>query len=380
MAPLSAVRRRAGFSMIEMIFAVSITVLVFSIAIPFFQAQTRALDAGAGRLDAFQSARYAVARIEADLRSAGGEVGQPLIVQAAPFAIAFNANRQGRTPTSDPNTSYWDASLDTLTTQSWMVSRASALRTSTKTYPTAAYLTPNGTTSTAETIQYFLRADTTGGRTNVYVLYRRVNDRDSTLVTRNLYVPADSNFFFQYSVTTASGATASVAQASLPLYWDDAQGRTDSITAVQLRATGVYWDTRTRVNVYRQLFTIVKLRNALRFLQPRCGAVPDRPDSLGVTVETAPGGDKLGVRLEWSAVPGDSTPPRDVRQYVLYRRLSGVSTWTPIDSKPALGANDYRHADYALPTVPGTYRYGLAARNCSGVGAVRSGTETVTFP
>jgi hypothetical protein len=254
------------------------------------------------------------------------------------------------------------------------------LRTSTKTYPTAAYLTPNGTTSTAETIQYFLRADTAGGRSNVYVLYRRVNDRDSTLVTRNLYVPADSNFFFQYSVTTASGATASVAQASLPLYWDDAQGRTDSITAVQLRATGVYWDTRTRVNVYRQLFTIVKLRNALRFLQPRCGAVPDRPDSLGVTEETAPAGDKLGVRLEWSAVPGDSTAPRDVRQYVLYRRLSGVSTWTPIGSKPALGANNYRYADYALPTVAGTYRYGLAARNCSGVGAVRSGTETVTFP
>ena len=127
MTALPAVRRRAGFSMIEMIFAVSITVLVFSIAIPFFQAQTRALDAGAGRLDAFQSARYAVARIEADLRSAGGEVGQPLIVQAAPFAIAFNANRQGRTPASVPNTSYWDASLDTLTTASLMVSSAAAV-------------------------------------------------------------------------------------------------------------------------------------------------------------------------------------------------------------------------------------------------------------
>jgi Tfp pilus assembly protein PilW len=110
--------------MIEMIFAVSITVLVFSIAIPFFRAQTRAMDAGAGKLDAFQSARYAVARIENDLRFAGGEVGQPVIVQAAPFAISFNADRQGRTPTTDPNTSYWDATLDTLTTQSWMVSRA----------------------------------------------------------------------------------------------------------------------------------------------------------------------------------------------------------------------------------------------------------------
>ena len=95
-------RVRAGFSMIEMIFAVSITVLVFSIAIPFFRAQTRAMDAGAGKLDAFQSARYAVARIESDLRFAGGEAGATVIVQAAPFAIAFNANRQGATPCRPP--------------------------------------------------------------------------------------------------------------------------------------------------------------------------------------------------------------------------------------------------------------------------------------
>ncbi|MEK7239599.1 MAG: hypothetical protein AAB224_03370 [Gemmatimonadota bacterium] len=127
--PAAGRRARAGFSMVEMIFAVSITVLVFSIAIPFFRAQTRAMDAGAGRLDAFQSARYAVARIEADLRVAASEAGQPLLVQAAPFAIAFNANRQGRTTTIDPNASYWDASLDTLTTQAWMVSRAAALAT-----------------------------------------------------------------------------------------------------------------------------------------------------------------------------------------------------------------------------------------------------------
>lgn len=98
--------RRGGFTIVEMIFAVSITVLVFSIAVPFFRAQTRAMDAGAGRMDAFQSARYAVWRIEADLRTAGGDIGQPVIVQAAPFAIAFNADRQGRTSTLDRNASY----------------------------------------------------------------------------------------------------------------------------------------------------------------------------------------------------------------------------------------------------------------------------------
>lgn len=372
-------RPRAGFSMIEMIFAVSITVLVFSIAIPFFRAQTRAMDAGAGKLDAFQSARYAVARIESDLRFAGGEVGQPVIVQAAPYAISFNANRQGRTPPTDANASYWDATLDTLTTQSWMVSHATALRNSGKVYPTVAYTTPNGTTSQAETIQYFLHADTSGGRTNQYVLYRRINDRDSTLVTRNLYVASDSSFFFRYYTTNAAGTTTAVASASTPIYWDDSLSRDDSIAAVQIRATGVYYDARARINVYRQLYATVKLRNAFRLLPRTCGPVPATPAALTVTVETAAGA-KLDVRLDWTGVAGDSTAPRDVRQYILYRRLNGTTPWTPIGSKPALGTSNYRYQDFALPVAAGTYQYGLAARDCSGLSVVRTGSATVTLP
>jgi len=372
--------RRPGFSMIEMIFAVSITVLVFSIAVPFFRAQTRAMDAGAGRLDAFQSARYAVWRIEADLRMAAGEVGQPVIVQAAPFAIAFNANRLGRTTTTDPNASYWDSSYDTLWTQSWMTARAAALRTSSKTYPTAAYTDASGSTSKAETIQYYLLADTAGGNSGLYVLYRKVNDRDSTLVTRDLYVPSDSSFFFRYYRTNAAGSTSALSNDSLPIYWDDAAGRADSITAVQLRAVGRYWDARSRVNVYRSLYSNVKLRNAFQTLPRSCGSAPPTPDSLGVTVETAKAGEKQDVRLDWSAVAGDSIAPRDVREYVLYRKLSSAANWTVIGSKPARGAGAYEYLDFALPVASGTYQYGLAARDCSNVSSVRTGTATVTFP
>jgi len=366
--------------MIEMIFAVSITVLVFSIAVPFFRAQTRAMDAGAGRLDAFQSARYAVARIEADLRSAGGEAGQPLIVQAAPFAIAFNADRQARTPATDPNASYWDATLDTLTTKAWMAARATTLRLSSKTYPPVTYTTPNGVAGFAETIQYFLRADTSAGNTNLYVLYRRVNDRDSTLVTRNLYVPSSAPYFFRFFTTNASGTTSAVANASLPVYWDDSLARADSMTGVEVRAIGQYWDKQTRANVYRQLFVTVKLRNAFRLLPLSCGVAPPTPDSVGVTFENAPGGSKRDVRLDWTAVAGDSTAPRDVRVYVLYRRLSGATAWTIIGSKPARGARTYRYLDFDVPLAAGEYQYGLSARDCSSMSAVRTGTQTVTFP
>lgn len=366
--------------MVEMIFAVSITVLVFSIAVPFFRAQTRAMDAGAGRLDAFQSARYAVSRIEADLRTAGGDVGQPLIVQAAPFALAFNSNRQGRTSTDDPNASYWDASLNNFTANGWEVSRASTLRTSSKVYPPQTYTDQNGESGKAETIQYYLLPDTAGGNTGLYVLFRRVNDRDSTLVTRNLYVSSDSNFFFRYYTTGTTGTTTAVPNADLPVYWDDSLSRADSITGVDVRATGRFWDAKTQVNVYRSLHVTVKLRNAMKLLPLRCGSAPPTPDALGVTVETAPAGAKLSVRLDWSAVAGDSTAPRDVRQYIVYRRLSGATEWTPIGSTPARGAGTYRYQDFALPMTPGEYQYGLAARDCAAQGSVRTGTETVTFP
>ncbi len=372
--------RRAGFSLVEMIFAVSLTALVFSIAVPFFRAQTRAMDAGAGRFDAFQAARYAVARIEADLRLASGEIGQPLIVQAAPFAIAFNANRLGRDITYDPNASYYDAALDTLTSRRWLVARAAALPNSSKTYPTVNYLNPSGGPSQAETIQYFLHADTSGSQVGMYVLYRKVNDRDSTLVTRNLYVPASTGYFFRYFTTNASGTTSAIANGSLPVYWDDSLSRADSITGVEVRATGQYWDRQLRGNVLRDLFVTVKLRNAFRTLAVRCGAAPPLPDSLGVTVETAPAGAKLDVRLDWTAVAGDSTAPRDVRQYVLYRRLNGAALWTPIGDKPARGASTYRYLDFSLPVTAGTYQYGLAARDCGTQSAVRAGTATVTFP
>ena len=171
-----------------------------------------------------------------------------------------------------------------------------------------------------------------------------------------------------------------MANADLPVYWDDSLARADSIMAVEVRATGQYWDAKTRVNVYRSLYVTVKLRNGRKLLPLRCGAAPPTPDAVEVTVETAPAGATLDVRLDWSAVAGDSTSPRDVRQYIVYRRLSSAATWTPIGSTPARGASTYRYQDFAIPMTAGTYEYGVAARDCALQGGVRTGAETVDFP
>jgi prepilin-type N-terminal cleavage/methylation domain-containing protein len=141
------VMRRGGFSMIEMMVAVTLTLLVFAITIPFFRAQTRAVASGSGRLDAVQNARYAQAQIDRELRLAGGVFGQPTIVQAGPLSITFNADLYAQSRTADPSAAFISATLDTLATEGYRSTLAKALPKSSKSYPTTTYTDSNGTAS-----------------------------------------------------------------------------------------------------------------------------------------------------------------------------------------------------------------------------------------
>ena len=129
---------RAGFTLIEMMMAVLLTMLVFAITIPFFRVQTNALDGGAGRLDALQNARYAQSAIDREVRLAGGVTGQPIIVQAAAFAITFNVDLVTN-DLNDPDATYYNPNVDTLAVESWLPARAKTLPTSGITYPTQIY-------------------------------------------------------------------------------------------------------------------------------------------------------------------------------------------------------------------------------------------------
>ena len=216
----AAVNRRGGFTLVEMMMAVLLSTIVFAITIPFFRMQTRAVEAGAGRLDAVQNARYAQSIMDRELRMAGGIVGQPIVVQAAPFAVTFNVDLVTRLA-NDANATYYNPAADSLGTESWEPSRAKALPTSaSKIYPLQFYTDASVIQSPAETISYFANVDASSGRTDIYTLFRRVNDRDSTIVTRSLWIPPDTNYFFRYYRTDATGAISLIPQASLPIYWD----------------------------------------------------------------------------------------------------------------------------------------------------------------
>jgi prepilin-type N-terminal cleavage/methylation domain-containing protein len=370
--------RRRGFTLIEMLVAMTLTMLVFAITIPFFRAQARAVGAGAGRLDALQNARYAQGTIEKELRLAGGIFGQPVIVQAAPFAITFNANVYAGS-TSDPNAAYVNALLDTLTTESFQVGAARALPTSaSKNYPTATYTDSNATRSGAETISYWLVADASSGRNDIYSLYRRVNAKDSSLVTSNLWVPADTGYFFRYYRQGASGEPTLIANDALPLYWDDATRTIDSIASVGMRAAAWTYIARDDENVFRSTYSRTSIRNAGLLVARSCGSAPAAPTGVTATATNNSGGSPVAVTISWTASTDDNAGASDVMSYSVMRRASAGSTWSTVGNLPARGAS-LSYVDYSLRQ--GTWVYAVRAMDCGPTwSSATEQTGTITIP
>lgn len=373
--------RRVGFSLVEMMLAVTLTMLLFAITIPFFRAQTKAVGAGAGRLDALQNARYAQSVIDRELRLAGGVFGQPTIVQAAPLSVTFNVDLYAQSAAADPNSTYILATLDTLTTEGYKVSAAKTLPTSSKTYPTTTYTDSNSATSRAETISFFLVADASSGRSDIYSLYRRVNGKDSTRVTNNLWIPADTGYFFKYYRVSAAGAMSQIAQNTLPLYWDDATRTIDSIGVVEMRIAGWYHAARENTDVFRTIYQRTRIANVLALATPtRCGAAPAAPTGVSATVtnNTATTPVPVSVAVVWTASTDDAAGSADVRGYVVMR-TSGGGTWVSVGNLPARGTGTYTFTDYKLKQ--GAWTYGVAAMDCGPTwSSTASASSPVTIP
>jgi type II secretory pathway pseudopilin PulG len=372
------VSARRGFTIIEMLVAMTLTMLIFAITIPFFRAQARAVGAGAGRLDALQNARYAQSIIDRELRSAGGIFGQPIIVQAAPLAITFNRNLYSQS-TSDPNRTFVLATLDTLTTESYQVGTAKTLPTTgSKTYPTTTYTDSNGTRSRSETISFFLLADASSGRSDIYSLYRRVNNKDSTVVTSNLWIPADTGYFFRYYRVPTSGTATLIAQNTLPLYWDDATRTIDSIGVVEMRIAAWNYVARDNENVFRTVYQRTHIANVGNLTARSCGAAPAAATVVTATATNNSVGSPVYVTVGWTASTDDNAGASDVQAYSVARRASAGSTWYPVGNLPARGTGSYSFVDYAL--TKGTWVYGVKAMDCgpswSSV-AEQSGTTTI---
>jgi hypothetical protein len=359
-----------------MVVAMALTMLVFAITLPFVRTQSRALGDNAGRLDADQVARYAQRVIDRDLRVAVADVGQPLIVYAGPMGIAFNANLIAR-DTVDPSALALDASADTTLSEAWRVGQASTIPRAARTYPTQTYLDAAGVPSRNETVMYFLHPDTVTGRNDVYVLYRRVNGRDSTQVVRGIHVPADSAFFSYFTMT--GGVMTRVAAASLPLFWDSTS--VGSVRAVGVRSAGFFRNAQTGEDVIRTVFWTVTLENRTP-VGRNCGAAPATPPASNASqfrLTLEDNDHPLSVLVEFDRSADDNGASADVTHYVIERKFDTSAVWRHVATVPARREAEYFWTD-VRPPLSGAVNYGVRAVDCGGLSSGRATRSSVTLP
>lgn len=368
--------RRRGFTVAELLVAAALTAVLFAVAIPFFLGQARAVAQHAGRLDAQLGVRYGLASIDRDLRSAGVGVvdAQPMVVEGDARALTFNADLVSQ------DTGYAGAvnyDPDAAAGGVGVLERDAPVRlpATGRQYPDCTYVqsgTGQRTDSRAETVSYWVRQDSTSGRSDEYVLFRRVNRLAPELVVRGVVLqPGEA--VFTYFKNDSAGRLIEVRADSLPIVHTAAMhgsagdvGRsalTDSVRVVRVRLAGRARDRRTGRTSVAVAQTRVRLLNAGLLRRTTCGEAPLQVTTFTAQVTTA--GGIPSVTLRWPASTDEAGGERDVERYLIFRRLeSGPADFDEPLLSLVSGRTTYTYVDNQV-TAGARYVYGLAAQDCS---------------
>lgn len=371
---LTRTRRRAGYSLGEVLMALTITILVFGAAVPFFTFQLRSLSADLGRTDAQMTARYAQNTVDRELRNIGIAVTpivnalgitrpQPKIVQADRFAVTFNTDLVAN-DTSDVQAVYVDPNVDTLLTLAMTATSQVKLPLASKYYPDFTYRNPDGSRSFSETVMYWASVDSTSGKTDEYVLFRRINTGPITVVARGFQIPAGQSLF-SYTRVDSAAKIVSVSTAKLPVYWDAANSWADSIRTVTINLVGIFHGRNMKndtLTMKRPINSQTALANIGLAQVRSCGDIPLNP-GVPTAVMVQVGGVNDHVTLSWTASGDEASGEKDVERYAIFRREVGTSFVDPI-AVAGKGGASYDWDDFDLQ--PGlSFEYGVAAQDCS---------------
>ncbi|MFN8583397.1 MAG: hypothetical protein U0163_20780 [Gemmatimonadaceae bacterium] len=364
-------RRRAGYSLAEMLLALTITILVFGTAVPFFAFQLRNLTANLGRTEAQMTARYAQNTIDRELRNIGIGVSpmvtslgitrpQPKVVYAGRFAVTFNTDLVAN-DTSDVTAVYVDPNVDTLLTVAMETSTPITLPLSAKAYPDFTYRNTDGSRSMAETVSYWASVDSTSGKPDEYVLFRRVNAGTVAVVATGIQVPTGQSLF-SYTRIDSSAKIVNVANGSLPVYWDQANSWSDSIRTVTINLTGIFHgrnmhnDTTTMKRVVNSQTALANIGlNQLK----SCGDIPLNPGTPSATMVFV-SGNKDHVAVTFTRSNDEASGEKDVERYAIFRRVVGQPFIDPI-AVIGKGSPTYTYDDFDLE-IGTTFEYGVARR------------------
>jgi prepilin-type N-terminal cleavage/methylation domain-containing protein len=367
-------KNRGGFTLIEMMIALTVFTILGAVAIQMFVSQTRAVYYTAGRTDAENNAVFAADFIDHDLRVAGQGVvtTQPVLVEIGPNGMAFNADIVTNDTATVTTASYYDPSVPDSLTLAIPASSAVALQQSGTAYPATTYYQSTGVLSNAELLQYWVVADPTQPvASKLYVMYRRVNDGPSVLLAKNILIRATDVAPFQYYKDSSyTGNTNPYDQlypvtTGFPYTFTVAATHADTILTkireVEVRLNGVFTDPRGNQTI-RDVDNRIRIPNLGLPEVASCGTTVAAPATLTATVGAVGSGI---INLAWPASTDETSGALDVRVYLVYRRLSTTpaTQWgTPLLTIPS-GSTTYAYSD--TPPVGSAYYYGVVAQNCT---------------
>jgi prepilin-type N-terminal cleavage/methylation domain-containing protein len=360
---------RRGFTVVEMLVAMVVTLVLIGLSAPLYRAQSRAVSETSGRTDATRSAVFAADAIDQDLRNTGVGVfdGQPLVVRAAVDAITFNANMV-TARANDPVAVFFDPDADSTAVGSLSTGTTVTLPNSTVSYPGATYV------SDAETISYYAVADSASAPVagaSMYTLRRRVNRLPEEIVARNL-MRFSGQPIFRYFKRNADGSLSEIPNAQLPLLHSEPRhgvaadsgvaARIDSVAIVRINLISTYKNPRGG-HVVDTLQRSVRLANQGLLQRAQCGEAPLAPGAPTLTQTLL--GALPAVSVSWAASVDELNGERDVEMYALYRRVVGTPDWgEPLANVPGSGIATLLYTDGNV--VPLTqYQYAISALDCT---------------
>lgn len=357
---------KSGFTLIEILVAMTVMITLLSVAVPFFRVQLRSVGANAGRMDAHLNAQFAVNAIDRDLRVAGAGIvdAQPLVVYAAPNAITFNADLVS-TAVGDPGAVYYDPDAPNGSTTVLPKERPVTLPLSAQPYPDSTYWLAVGIPSRAETISYWMEPDYRDPGT--YAMYRRVNDQPAVMVARGLQPGGP---VFRYYKADSSGRQVEIPQSRLPLFHfapihgsprDTAKSAlTDSIRGVQVSLHGIYNDP-DKGPIVKRIQSGIRLMNAGLVKQSACGEQPT--PALGIMASLTQD-DPPQITVSWSPSTDETSGEKDIQRYALFRRAAAALDWGDPFASVAGGLDAYSFVDGDLQ-LGQQWTYAVSAQDCT---------------
>jgi type II secretory pathway pseudopilin PulG len=377
-----------GFSLIEMLVAMTVLMVVVAAALGVFSSESEAIREGMDRLEVTQNLRFGANAVEKDLKTTGSNVPemQPNLVYADEDVVVFSSDFATNV-SDDGDAVYYDPDAPNEEVRALTEDRKIAVPNGTFEYPDRDYEVGSGTNSPAETLIFFFRPDSSTDRDDDWALFGQVNDQEPKVVSRHLLRAEGSEPFLEYhELVTPDDAPErieTVAPGDLPMAHDAAvhgsgadDSAIDSVRAVRIRMAATNGETGDDEEI-RSITRLIRIPNMGVERKRVCGEPPVSVPAFTATPEVDDGAST--VLLEWDASVDQENGEEDVVRYLVWKKKASESEWGPPLLALPKGGTEYSFRDSDV--VPAEmYEYGVAAQDCTPEQSPMATSGTVTAP